>query len=131
MQIDLAANDVELQRKRISKTMLELDKWYLNTTKRELLHEIKETYKTTADPYSLGKRAKIAKEKYEHLNKFINDQEFLELQSVIRDLELIQKLYNAINNKKKINKKMLNWMFVISSSIILVLTGIAIWVTMI
>jgi hypothetical protein len=26
MQIDLAANDVELQRKRISKTMLELDK---------------------------------------------------------------------------------------------------------
>lgn len=114
----------------IENTLNNFGKLFLTSNKNELLHLINELQKESKEIKNKKRKLLEAKEMYKKLYLLSNDKNFIRLDSLKKDLELLNELIKSF--KKRNNKiiKKLNIGLVVVLSIIILISGVGIWLIM-
>ena len=102
--INVAIEDVKNLKQKLYNTVENIDKQYINTTKKEILEEIIQSNKTSATQEEILKRERLIRQKVNYLKAFMNDPHFIELDSVAKDLDYLKQLYRLTKEQKRPSK---------------------------
>ena len=116
---------------KIENTLNNLAKLYLTQEKKEILNLIVESQEKHIDESTRQKKIAEAERKWDDLKATLDSNQFILPPSLGKDLKSLEKLYYSLQEKRKINNKTFKITAISVSSIIIILIGIAIWVTII
>lgn len=115
----------------ILNTLENLTKLYLTDEKKEILTLIVESQDKHIDQATRDKKIEDAERKWDALKEKLDSNQYILPRSLDKDLESLEKLYRSLEGKTKINDKTFKIAAISVSSIIIIVIGIAIWLTII
>ena len=116
---------------KIVNTLENLSKLYLTDEKKEILSLIVESQDKHIDKKTREKKIKEAEKKWDALKEKFDSNKYILPRSLGKDLKALHNLWLSLEGKTKINNKTFRIAAISVSSIIIILIGVAIWLTII